>query len=68
MPANKHFIHERSEPVNIKKKINTKEYSLKSNFFDPSKQSPPNIFMKTLQSRMDKYYKDLNKDCKQSKE
>ena len=68
MPTDKHSIHERSEPVIIKKKINSEEYSLKLNFFDPSKHSPPNIFMKTLHCRMEKYYKDVNKDCKHSKE
>lgn len=31
------------------------EYSLKSNFFDPSKSSPPNEFMIKLSSRLLKY-------------
>lgn len=31
------------------------EYSLKSNFFDPSKSSPPNEFMIKLSSRLVKY-------------
>ena len=31
------------------------EYSLKENFFDPSKSSPPNEFMKKLQLRMNIY-------------
>ena len=31
------------------------EYSLKQNFFDPTKSSPPNIFMIKLYSRMFNY-------------
>jgi hypothetical protein len=31
------------------------EYSLKSNFFDPTKSSPPNEFMIKLSSRLVKY-------------
>ena len=31
------------------------EYSLKQNFFDPSKSSPPNEFMLKLQLRMSNY-------------
>ena len=34
------------------------EYSLKQNFFDPSKSSPPNEFMIKLHMRMNKYYMD----------
>ena len=37
------------------------EYSLKQNFFDPTKSSPPNDFMIKLHMRMNKYYID-NKD------
>ena len=37
------------------------EYSLKQNFFDPSKSSPPNEFMIKLHMRMNRYYTD-NKD------
>ena len=33
------------------------EYSLKQNFFDPSKSSPPNNFMEKLQKRMSIYAK-----------
>lgn len=38
------------------------EYSLKQNFFNPSKGSPPNNFMNKLQMRMQIYdvYKDNN--------
>jgi hypothetical protein len=31
------------------------EYSLKQNFFDPSKSSPPNEFMIKLQMRLSKF-------------
>ena len=41
-----------SSPTN--KKVEN-EYSLKENFFDPSKSSPPNEFMKKLQLRMNIY-------------
>ena len=64
--SNQHFIRERSEPIIIKKKLTTNmkinspkgEYSLKQNFFDPSKSSPPNEFMIKLHMRMNKYYLD----------
>lgn len=35
-----------------------KEYELKQNNFDPSKKSP-NFFIKKLEIRMKKYYRDL---------
>jgi hypothetical protein len=62
----KHVIHERSEPIPINQnlvtpmKINSPkgEYSLKQNFFDPTKSSPPNEFMIKLHMRMNKYYID----------
>jgi hypothetical protein len=40
------------------------EYSLKQNFFDPSKSSPPNEFMIKLHMRMNMYntYVDKNDD------
>jgi hypothetical protein len=41
-----------SSPTN---KCLVNEYSLKENFFDPSKSSPPNEFMKKLQQRMNIY-------------
>jgi hypothetical protein len=34
---------------------NKNQYSLKQNFFDPTKSSPPNIFMIKLYSRMINY-------------
>ena len=76
MFSNSHIIHERSIVVPILKKISTLmkennndkiEYSLKQNFFDPSKSSPPNEFMIKLQMRMSNYNsvlytKDNNRD------
>jgi hypothetical protein len=55
---NKTIIKERSNAIPIKQIIvqnneNSKsEYSLKQNFFDPSKSSPPNEFMIKLNIRM----------------
>ena len=62
------FIHERIEPISIKKNLSTNmkinspfgEYSLKQNSFDPSKSSPPNEFMIKLHMRMNKYYLHKN--------
>jgi hypothetical protein len=62
------LIHERSNIIPISPSSPTRklenEYSLKENFFDPSKSSPPNEFMKKLQQRMSIYnspcYKTLS--------
>ena len=35
--------------------MNTNQYSLKQNFFDPTKSSPPNHFMNKLYSRILEY-------------
>ena len=43
------------------------EYSLKQNFFDPSKSSPPNEFMLKLQLRMS-HYESCNKADNLTKE
>jgi hypothetical protein len=55
----RHIIHERSNIIPISPssptKTSEKEYSLKENFFDPSKSSPPNEFLKKLQQRMNIY-------------
>ena len=51
----------KTTPTNMKDCFNTNEYSLKQNFFDPSKSSPPNEFMLKLQLRMS-LYESLNKD------
>ena len=56
-------IRERSNNININQNLSTTmknqspkgEYSLKQNFFDPSKSSPPNDFMIKLRMRMSMY-------------
>jgi hypothetical protein len=72
--SNQYVIYERSKPIDIKKNLSTTmkmnspkgEYSLKQNFFDPSKSSPPNEFIIKLHMRMNRYYtdKDDNLDIK----
>jgi hypothetical protein len=42
----------KTTPTNMKDCFNTNEYSLKQNFFDPSKRSPPNEFMLKLKLRI----------------
>jgi hypothetical protein len=59
------IIHERSNIIPIPKSLITSpkansrsacnNYSLKQNFFDPTKSSPPNDFMLKLQERMNIY-------------
>ncbi len=64
--TNQYVIRERSLPIPIKQNLSTNmkinspkgEYSLKQNFFDPTKSSPPNQFMIKLHMRMNKYYTD----------
>lgn len=61
MISNYHIIHERSNNIPINNNsftnINKKEeYSLKQNFFDPTKSSPPNEFMIKLQKRFFIYH------------
>ena len=53
-----------TSPTNRDNSYNQKicnEYSLKQNFFDPSKSSPPNDFMLKLKLRMS-FYDSFNKD------
>jgi hypothetical protein len=62
MFSNSHDIDERGKNIPIPKNLSTLmedfrnnrqgEYSLKQNFFDPSKSSPPNEFMIKLYNRM----------------
>lgn len=67
--TSQYVIRERSDIIPIKLNISTSmkinsyegEYSLKQNFFDPTKSSPPNEFLIKLHMRMNKYYMD-NKD------
>lgn len=63
-----YIVHERSHDIHINKNLSTQmkinsykgEYSLKQNFFDPSKSSPPNEFMIKLHMRVQKHYMDNN--------
>ena len=68
-----HYINEKTKIIPISKNLSTpmkesnfkREYSLKENFFDPSKSSPPNEFMIKLHMRMNIYnknYLDNNDD------
>ena len=64
------IIHERPNIIPIKKNLSTSmkevspkgEYSLKQNFFDPSKSSPPHDFILKLQQRMSIYNTNLYVD------
>ena len=70
MIASQYVIRERSISIPIKKNLSTSmkenspkgEYSLKQNFFDPSKSSPPNEFMIKLHMRMNRFYVDKKDD------
>ena len=44
------------------------EHSLKQNYFDPSKSSPPNVFINKLRTRLSSYnYANVNLDnCKRA--
>jgi hypothetical protein len=42
-------------PTNKKETFSLNEYSLKQNFFDPFKSSPPNEFILKLHLRMNHY-------------
>lgn len=63
-------IHKRSSIIPINQNLSTQmkinspkgEYSLKQNFFDPSKSSPPNDFMVKLHMRLNRYHIDNNDD------
>jgi hypothetical protein len=65
MLSNSRVIDERSIIIPTSKNLSTSmkefrnnnqgEYSLKQNFFDPSKSSPPNEFMIKLYMRMSRY-------------
>jgi len=63
LAENQYIIRERSTPIEIKQNLTTtmkikspkSEYSLKQNFFDPSKSSPPNEFIIKLHMRINKY-------------
>lgn len=46
-------FNKKKQQINLEK--SSSEYDEQSNFFDPSKQSPPNEFMLKLQMRMLNY-------------
>jgi hypothetical protein len=50
---NSNFYRKQEKQINLEK--TSSEYDEKANFFDPSKQSPPNEFMLKLQMRMLNY-------------
>ena len=74
MSCNLRIIHERGvrpsasqvTPTLIRTDNSFSEYSLKQNFFDPTKSSPPNDFMIKLKQRMSLYnttlYSNTNDD------
>ena len=67
MNSYNHSIYERSNIIPIPQispthKKQENEYSLKENFFDPSKSSPPNEFMLKLHLRMSLYNSFINDD------
>ena len=70
MISRQHIINERAVIIPIKQNLSTSmkatsptsEYSLKQNFFDPSKSSPPNEFMIKLHMRMNMYNKNIYVD------
>ncbi len=69
MISSRYVIRERSNIIPIKQNLSTsmkinsfKEYSLKQNFFDPSKSSPPNEFMLKLHIRLNNFYLDKKDD------
>jgi hypothetical protein len=63
MLSTKYTMNERSIVIPIKENLSTSmkndspkgQYSLKQNCFDPSKSSPPNMFMIKLHMRMSIY-------------
>jgi hypothetical protein len=70
MISRQHIVHERAIIIPINQNLSTSmkatsptsEYSLKQNFFDPSKSSPPNEFMMKLHMRMNMYNKTIYAD------
>jgi hypothetical protein len=59
MQTNRNLIYKNnSDPIKIKNEntfLEKNQYSLKQNFFDPEKKSPPNVFMIKLYARMVQY-------------
>ena len=67
MISRQYIINKATNIIPIKQNLSTSakelnlksEYSLKQNFFDPSKSSPPNEFMLKLHMRMNMYNKNI---------
>ena len=57
IPEKNSDISKKSKDIPINNIINniSSQYSQKENFFDPSKQSPPNDFLIKLQNRIGNY-------------
>ena len=58
------YIYEKTQPIPLKKVSsfeNTAEVSRSNTFIDPTKMSPPNMFMDKLMKRMDSYYSAKDK-------
>jgi hypothetical protein len=57
IPKTNNFIQNKNYLVNLENTPQTLRYNveLNKNFFDPSKNSPPNEFMEKLNKRMDIY-------------
>jgi hypothetical protein len=63
------YTYERTLPIPIRNysaQHNCKELSLNHNLADPSKMSPPNIFMDKLIKRLDNYYSPSRKTMEKS--
>ena len=64
MLTRQNIINEKANIIAIPIKLPTspsvKEYSLRKNFFDPTKSSPPNEFMLKLYMRVSKYNETTN--------
>jgi hypothetical protein len=53
----------KSAPIKISNILGKNQYSLKQNLFDPTKNSPPNIFMIKLYNRITKYETNYKNDA-----
>ena len=70
MQTKSHVINERKNRIESHKNLSTimkinspkGEYSLKQNFFDPTKNSPPNDFLLKLNMRLSVYNSFIKDD------
>ena len=53
--SQKEHLMQSSTPILIPKKEDY-QHGLKQNFFNPSKESPPNMFLINLNTRLNEYY------------